>query len=871
MRNTFCITQDLPNLIASPRDVTVEKSTHADCRRTLIAKVPVQPGKRYRGSFFFSQLSGSSDAGIALELRLFNNGRQIAHLNNRYLYSFPLLQGTPDAPRYCLDEVQVPKTPGNYELAMEVELSAAAGKFRISSPEITAAPPRLWHRGKYSKGTLNGDPENGKKIMQAYLPTETEVRMVNGIPRVFCNGKIQTLIPVQAGSEEQIKAAYAAGYRIMMVTLPVNNWGRKQGSVWQGKNQYDWNVIDKKLARMAELAPEAKIMLLCYDIAYPGFAEDHPESKWITGDGKTGIKFSSAPPATAFSLSGKTTREECGKFLRELGRHLASTPLGNQIISLHLSAGSDGQWYQPDRPWNYKKLDYSEATRQAVCAEIRKLYRNDLEALRQAWAMPEATFENLQTPTVQELQNESFLLDVKNPRHKRLIDWINADQLALINSIDHLAGEFKAGFGRKVLVTTYAPANRFIDKTALFRTVNLDGAVYLSAYLRPRSSGGNGGNTYPIASAALHKKIIIEEVDYRNEYFGYDGTNRYALIAMADNDTNYMGQLLRAFGANWSRGGSGWLRPINQDSYLAWTGFYERHLKILKNAAALALKHQQKDDYADILYFFSDDYQHQMSRRNNFDHMMDYCATAAPGLTGNGMSHKLYLISDLQNPHRAGGKIFIFPGASAISPENVDYICKNLQKDGNILIFTNDTGRNNPAGFSATLKKLTGINAKLVPQNIVDGIYRADTSIIRDIPAMSFWVRKFDLPQIIIDPAGTEVLAALPSGLPGAVLKKHDNWSAIYIAGTPKNLFSPGFWKFLAGLAEITPAASAGDVNYSGNQVIVLHAVTDGRKTIRTKGKLIDAETGKEVKTTGGKAEFDLKYGETKLLFEVSE
>ena len=79
--------------------------------------------------------------------------------------------------------------------------------------------------------------------------------------------------------------------------------------------------------------------------------------------------------------------------------------------------------------------------------------------------MPEATFENLQTPTAQELQDESFLLD--------------ADQRALINSIDHLSGEFKAGFGRKVLVITCASANRFIDKTALFRTVNLDGAVYL--------------------------------------------------------------------------------------------------------------------------------------------------------------------------------------------------------------------------------------------------------------------------------------------------------------------------------------------------------------------------------------------------------
>ena len=134
---------------------------------------------------------------------------------------------------------------------------------------------------------------------------------------------------------------------------------------------------------------------------------------------------------------------------------------------------------------------------------------------------------------------------------------------------------------------------------------------------------------------------------------------------------------------------------------------------------------------------------------------------------------------------------------------------------------------------------------------------------------MSVWVRKFELPQITVDPAGTEILAKLPSGLPGAVLKRHKSWSAVFIAGTPKNMMSDGFWEFIASLAGITPNMPAGDVIYSGNGVKLIHAVTDGRKVISTTGKLIDAETGSIVKTVNKKAVFDLKYGESKLLFEI--
>ena len=875
VRNTLQIQEDLPNLIPNTKAFDIQKKKPVVVHKKAIAKIPVQPGKRYRGSFTFAQLSGTSSAAIALELRLRRNGQQILHLNNRYIYSFPLLFSSLKKPRYCLEEITIPRREGQYELELGVELSAAPGHFRIQSPELTIAPLPLRHRGKYTRGTVDGSIERGKKIMAAQPESLPEVRMIHGIPRLVCNGKVMTFLPIQAGSEEQIKEAYAAGFRVMMVPTPINNWGRKNGSLWIEKNKFDWTPLDKRLARMAELAPEAKIILLCYGLAYPDFAKEHPQAMWVNEKGRTHLKFCSAVPETAYSLSGREIRKVCGNFLRKLGKHLSSTPLGKNVIMLHLSAGSDGQWYQPERPWNYKKLDYSQSTRQAVSEEIAKLYNHDIHALRRAWGMPAATFENLQPPTALELQDKDFLLDVKNPRHRRLIDWIKADQLALIGAINHLAGEFKAGMGRKVLVSTYTPVNRFLDKTALFRSKNLDAFTYLSSYFRPRGSGGDSGCFYPTASAVLHGKLLLEEVDYRNEYFGYNGTNRFAQVSMADHDANYMALLLRAFGVNWSRGVYGWFRPINQDSYLAWTGPYQKHLRTIKKAALRALELQKQESFSDILLFIGDDYQNQLSRKNNFDHMMDYVSTNRLDLPVSGLSNQIYLLSDLTSPKRLKGRIYIFAGASAITDQEINHICRHLQKDNNILIFTNDIGRNNPEGFSAVLKKLSGIDARLFPDKMTQGIYApkrktAASVQLRDIPKMSTWIRSFMLPEVVIDPRNTERIADLCSGLPGVVLKRHPNWTAVYIAGTAKNAMSRDFWRLMAKSAGISPALPSGDVAYSGFGVTVIHAVTDGIKTLPADKKtlFLDAVSGEKIKVKNGQAHFNMKYGETRLLLK---
>lgn len=876
IRTAFAVLPPHPNLLAGAgNDFTIGKKENATVNSVLIGKIPVQSGIAYRGSFFYHQTSGTPDCAIGLILRVRKNGKVVLTANNRYLHSFPLLKNSASQPRYCEEEIKVPAAPGKYELETAVEISAAPGSFRITHPEIIKAPPLLRHKGKISHAKLLADPKRIFPEMKSRPVLTPEIRNLNGLPRLFVNGKSEIFLPIQAESEEQIRDAYAAGYRVFMVTFAINNWGRRQGSAWLGKGKYDWTALDGKLARVLELAPDARILLFSYGLAYAGFADEHPESKWVTDTGKTDIIFLSSVREKAYSIVGETTRRECGTFFYELGRHLAASPLGKNIIGYHISGASDGQWYQPERPWHHKNLDYSEATRKAVCEEIRELYNNDIQALRKAWEQPDATFETLQTPHKKELESPDFLLDPDNPRHRRLIEWVQADQKALIHAIDSFAASFKKGFRRPVLVSTYAPDNRFIDRTTLFRSTHLDGFVYLGSYLRPRKSGGNGGCFYPVASGALHGKFILEEIDFRNQYFGYVAARRHRLYGMADDDPAYIGQLLRSFGACWTQGGSGWLRPIGTDSYLCWTGYYRRHIELLMKAAQNFERIGSVEKNTDLILFFGDDYQTYLSWKKQFCHFMDYVSRANLKLPQSGLRFRRYILSDLEIPGKPKAKVYLFAGCASMTQSQIDYICKNLQKDGNILIFSNDAGRCSPGGFTGNLYRLTGIRALLHPDKMVPGIYsekKVNKFGINDLPFMGVWMRSFELPEIVIDPAGTERIADLPSGLPGAVLKRHANWSAVYTAGSMENLTSPDFWSFITKLAGIRRGTAQGDVLYTGNGISVIHAVTDGGKTIpAAKGKMYyDAVSGTALPILGSRISFPMKYGETRLILETS-
>lgn len=154
-----------------------------------------------------------------------------------------------------------------------------------------------------------------------------------------------------------------------------------------------------------------------------------------------------------------------------------------------------------------------------------------------------------------------------------LIDTVRAYHKAIIGTIDHLSKEIKAGFGRPVLALTYAPDNALMAKGELCRTQYLDGFICLPSYLRQRAPGGTPFSSgQPHGSIRLHKKLFLEEVDFRNEYSEIPDRERRLWLGMAPGVEGHFAQLRRTFGTLFASGVSGWFMTIGQTGHYTWSG-----------------------------------------------------------------------------------------------------------------------------------------------------------------------------------------------------------------------------------------------------------------------------------------------------------
>ena len=134
----------------------------------------------------------------------------------------------------------------------------------------------------------------------------------------------------------------------------------------------------------------------------------------------------------------------------------------------------------------------------------------------------------------------------------------------------------------------------------------------------------------------------------------------------------------------------------------------------------------------------------------------------------------------------------------------------------------------------------------------------------------------FAMPLYYVDDPSAKPLAYLVrSELVGAAVKRHKNWTAVYLSIPLGLAIEPGFIRQLALEAGITPFAPLGEISYAGNGIIAIHATSDGEKTLQwhTPADVADLSTAKII---NGKSEVKIikrncksitvpmKYGETR-------
>ena len=202
--------------------------------------------------------------------------------------------------------------------------------------------------------------------------------------------------------------------------------------------------------------------------------------------------------------------------------------------------------------------------------------------------------------------------------------------------------------------------------------------------------------------------------------------------------------------------------------------------------------------------------------------------------------------------------------------KQIAYVEKNLQKDGNVLVFAFDAGRTAPGGFEKNIYRLTGIRVKSVG---VNGVSSFSTAKFPGklagyvTPATPIFNGPFSLPLYCVDDDSAEPLALIArTNMIGAAIKRHKNWTAVYVSIPLGMAVKPEFFRELAMECGLKPNAPAQDVSYFGNGYMVIHAVSSGKKVLTWEraADVIDLTSGKIIKRKAVNLTLDMKFGETR-------
>ena len=653
---------------------------------------------------------------------------------------------------------------------------------------------------------------------------------------------------------------------------------RSRTAVWNSDGTYNFKEIDEAILNALSYAPDAAIGLMLGIDPPLDFGERFPDAAWR--DLKGNVVFMNTPDLRYFperkkkypyvSYTAPDFRRECGKFLNALGAHLKKQPWGRAVAAIHLWGGGDGQWfYRPVKNDFTSLIDRSPGNLAAMREAIRRYYKNDTAALRKAWGEPGITFDKITFPASSLYTRTNYLLDPAKGQDRKLSDFARIYPELISETMGACALEFQRGLGRKILKSRYyfgTSQQHLLEKTPF------DIFVSVPPYGVSRLHGAVGRIHQAAASAALRGKIFLNELDLRTSYspvpvYHWGPTSSIVNVGIEQGPENF-GHLMRKMAAPALTAGQGyWYLMIGGNASLQqeFEPFVKESFDALKAVKKKGITLPQQ------AAFFWDEHARTLMG-DRFGWAVDQHGThkGQEILFRSGLSAGIWLLRDLTHPRRPKAKINIFALGSTLQEKEIRYIEKNLQKDGNVLVFVFDAGRTAPGGFEKNIRRLTGMTVKQAPR-----MGRAAFAPVRfpgklsqhiiDAPPVTGG--PFGAPLFYVDDPGAEKLALLyGTKWTGAAVKRHKNWTAVYLSIPMGLAVDHGFLRELALEAGVRPMAPAGDVFYAGNSCIALHACVDGKKEFNwgIPADVLDLTTGTIIARNVTKLSVDMKFGETR-------
>ena len=744
---------------------------------------------------------------------------------------------------------------GSVHARVPLKYSITAPSANIAvEPEEPLAIPWTLRKGVYSLevaliGSLaNGMPNVGANAVigntrlnqrNPYLPhTVAEVKPHNGTPTIFINGQPHCGMAYAAyGPNPQVYRDFTS-VDVDLFTIcatPTESGYNISPTAWRSQDEYDFSIIDQRVAMILQANPQAYIFPRLYLHAPKWWCNEHPDDVVIAEkpDG-TRYVFPHTSGRPAPSWASQAWREDTIKGLRKLIEYVEESPYANNFIGYHLASGTTEEWMMwgsNENAW----VDYSPANIKYFRKWLSDKYKTDA-ALQKAWNNNDVTLATAEIPSYQQ-RATSQLGYMRNPQKEmQVIDfytynsWLVADTITTFAKAvkDICKHEKTVGVFYGYLLQLCGEQRQQNSGHNALRKVlecpDIDFVCSPTSYAF-RQLGGKGTCHFMslVDSVKLHGKLWFDENDVRTSL----SPGKIGGWGKPENVEGDIIQQDKELACVLTNGVVQWWFDVGGNRYNA-----PQLLDALKNYRRVAsiANTLDRSSVAQAAYLIDED---SLAYIKTADQMGgELTIRRLPELHRAGIPFAHCLASDIDK--LADCKLFVIANSIAPSKELREKIDK--MKNGNrVIVFLNNAGSISDGRFDVrAMQSFTGIKTAFDPQNAVikgNVNFKEISGFCDNLANKDYGNPNYvQNPAILPDDPQATVVAVYPDGRPAIAVKRFDNWTAVYCA---QSQLHPQFIHNLAKLAGIHQYIDTQDVVWANQSMLAVCVDKPGPRLVK--------------------------------------
>lgn len=669
----------------------------------------------------------------------------------------------------------------------------------------------------------------------------------NGIPTLMIDGKPHPFMHYQELTVSGRRIGNMASAGIHLHFLAADDIG------WKGPGQYDYSDWDAKVLQLLVHDPQALII--------PSFTlegryqqwwlPDHEEELARTEDGSTDVGIYHHA-GRVISLASEVYRQEAGEAVRRFVQHCRSASYAARVIGFLPASGVSWEWQHWGSVGDHDPTDYSEPMQAAFRNWVAERFDSE-DALREAWAMPEVTFETVAIPSVAERDAADHMLfrDPSNGRY--VIDFYLFYQDVMADAILHYFDIVKRASNQQALVGTYygyvvtmlGGARRAGDSghMALSNVIESDLCDFL---LSPwdyslREVGGSTAVMTAFGSVLAHGKLWGMESDLRTHLVTDPLQRRHGAPDGLDGTVS---QLRRAFASATTKG----LATRWYDFSNGWIAGDPRQAQVIEQLRDIADRWVEWDRAPETdgiaVVVDEDTPAAYLSHQIEAMHWLVYRQKSAFERVGAPWS--IYLLDDVVAGRVPKMRAYFFLNCFQMTEDEREYINTELKSDGRTLAWFYAPGYIEDDLDVARISGLTDMDfIEIEEMRSWQFALEPEHPWAEGIRDGTYLQPKIEIGPVFVPAASDEEVVARwrDTDLPGLTVRQMDDWTSVYSAGP---ILSPLLLKRICMDAGVRVPVAGTEPSYVSRNLIGLHSAVARTETLTfdEPTRVIDLVTG---------------------------